>query len=61
MKRAYDWVEKGDDLLAVGKIDESLRAFEKARELAPTNEEIKFWVGITLIGSKITNQKVEKF
>ncbi|MFI5422234.1 MAG: DUF1028 domain-containing protein, partial [Nitrososphaerales archaeon] len=34
VKRAYDWVEKGDDLLAIGKIDESLRAFEKAGQLA---------------------------
>ncbi len=50
LKRAYDWVEKGDDLLAAGKLRESLRAFEQARRLSPGNEEIKYWVGITLIG-----------
>jgi uncharacterized Ntn-hydrolase superfamily protein len=51
IKRAYDWADKGDDLLALGKIEESLRAFEKARLLAPENEEIRYWVGITLVGS----------
>jgi uncharacterized Ntn-hydrolase superfamily protein len=51
IKRAYDWADKGDELLALGKVEESLRAFEKARELAPENEEIRYWVGITLLGS----------
>ena len=51
VRRAYDWADKGDDLLALGKIEEALQAFEKAKQLAPENEEIRFWVGITLIGS----------
>ena len=55
-KRAYEWVEKGDNLLALGKLEESMRAFKKAKDLAPGNEEIGFWVGITLIGSQ-NNQK----
>ncbi|MDA4111317.1 MAG: DUF1028 domain-containing protein [Thaumarchaeota archaeon] len=51
-KRAYEWVEKGDDLLAIGKLEESMQAFEKARELAPENDEIRFWAGVTLLGSR---------
>ena len=37
--------------MALGKIEEALEAFEKARQFAPENEEIRYWVGITLIGS----------
>jgi len=52
IRRAYDWADKGDDFLASGKIEESMRAFKKAEDLAPGNEEIRFWVGITLLGSE---------
>jgi uncharacterized Ntn-hydrolase superfamily protein len=52
LKRAYDWADRGDDFLSLGKIEESKMAFKKAEELAPGNEEIRFWVGITLLGSE---------
>lgn len=57
LKRAYDWVEKGDDLLGLGRIEESLGAFKKAEELAPDYEEIRFWVGVTLSGSQTTQRE----
>ena len=57
LKRAYDWVEKGDDLLGLGRIEESLGAFKKAQELAPDYEEIRFWVGVTLSGSQTTQRE----
>src|SRR5579864_5083883 len=52
LKRAYDWADKGDDFLSLGKVEESMKAFKKAEEIAPRNEEIRFWVGITLLGSE---------
>jgi uncharacterized Ntn-hydrolase superfamily protein len=52
INRAYEWANKGDDLLGLGKIEESMKAFKKAENLAPENEEIKFWVAITILGSK---------
>jgi uncharacterized Ntn-hydrolase superfamily protein len=52
MRRAYDWVERGDDFLALGKVEESMRAFKNAQDLVPGNEEIRYWVGITLLGTQ---------
>lgn len=57
VKRAYDWVEKGDDLLGLGKIEESMKAYRRAEELAPEYEEIRFWVGITLMGTPATQKE----
>lgn len=57
MRRAYDWADKGDDMLALGKVTESLKAFRKAEELAPESEEIRYWVGITLTGSEATQSQ----
>jgi uncharacterized Ntn-hydrolase superfamily protein len=54
IKRAYGWVDKGDDLLAIGKVEDSMKAYRKAQDLVPGNEEIRFWVGITLAGSQAT-------
>jgi uncharacterized Ntn-hydrolase superfamily protein len=54
IRRAYDWADKGDELLALGKVEDSLAAFKKAQELAPEIEEIRYWVGITLMGSPST-------
>ena len=57
IKRAYDWVDKGDDFLSLGKVEESMTAFKKAEELASGNEEIRFWVGITLLESEPNREK----
>lgn len=57
IRRAYDWADKGDDLLALGRVEESSKAFRKAEELAPESEEIRYWIGITMMGSKTTQSQ----
>ncbi len=54
IRRAYDWADKGDEFLALGKVEDSLTAFKKAQQLAPEIEEIRYWVGIGLLGSPAT-------
>jgi uncharacterized Ntn-hydrolase superfamily protein len=56
IRRAYDWADKGDDYLSLGKVAGSKSAFKKAEELAPENEEIRFWAGITLLGSGLNDE-----
>jgi uncharacterized Ntn-hydrolase superfamily protein len=48
-RRAYDWVDRGDDLIASGRQSEALRSYEKAMRLLPEMDEIKYWVGISLL------------
>lgn len=47
--RAYDFMNKGDEFIAEGKMDEAQEAYEKAAELAPGNPEILFWYAVTLV------------
>lgn len=51
IKQAYDWADRGDDYLSSGKIQESRDAFEKAYRFAPEIDELKYWRGISLLGS----------
>jgi len=53
---AYNHMNKGDDFIAEGKIDEAGLEYAKAAELAPGNMEIIFWHAVTLA----TNKELDK-
>lgn len=57
-KRGYDFVEKGDNQMASGKQSEALKSFERAMELVPEVDEIKYWVGINLLPTRKRAQGV---
>lgn len=46
--RAYDWMNKGDEFLADGEVDQALIAYRTAAELAPDMDELPFWHAVTL-------------
>ena len=46
--RAYRHVDDGDALVTEGKVEEAMRSYAEAARLAPTNNEILFWQGVTL-------------
>ncbi len=52
LHRGYQWANKGDELLTEGRMDESFRAYEKAGEVAPEIEELRFWQAVSLVNSK---------
>ena len=51
-RRAYDWVDKGDSEIASGKPSAALRSYERALGLVPEIDEIKYWVGISLLTTR---------
>ncbi|MGH8014902.1 MAG: DUF1028 domain-containing protein [Candidatus Zixiibacteriota bacterium] len=53
---AYNHMNRGDDLIAEGKIDEAGLEYAQAAELAPGNMEIVFWHAVTLA----TNKELDK-
>jgi uncharacterized Ntn-hydrolase superfamily protein len=57
LKRAYEWAEKGDDFLSSGNLEKAMDAFGKATDLAQGNEEIRFWFGVTLMGSGLGEEE----
>jgi uncharacterized Ntn-hydrolase superfamily protein len=49
--RAYLKMNEGDELFALGKIDEAANAYGTAASLYPDNPEMVFWHAVTLAGA----------
>lgn len=49
ISRAYDEMNRGDELIAEGNFEEASIAYENASVLAPGNNEILFWHAVTLV------------
>ena len=50
-QRGYDWVSKGDEYLASKKYPEARTAYQRALELVPEVDELKYWAGISLLAT----------
>jgi len=48
LQRAYQHMNRGDELLGVRKVEEALREYRAAAEMAPEIEELPFWHAVTL-------------
>ena len=48
LHRAYDHMNRGDDLLGVGRTEDALAEYRAAAQLAPQIEELPFWQAVTL-------------
>ncbi len=51
LKRAYEWADRADELMAAGRHEESSQAFRRAFELAPGVLELKYWWALGLYRS----------
>lgn len=49
IQRAYEYMNKGDDLLSKGDVDAAFTAYDTAANLAPHLLELPFWQAVTLI------------
>jgi len=47
--RAYNHMNRGDELIAEKKYDEANSEYSKAAKLTPGNMEILFWQAVTLV------------
>ena len=44
---AYELASEGDELIGQGRDEEAARCYRRAAELAPDNEELRFWAGLS--------------
>jgi uncharacterized Ntn-hydrolase superfamily protein len=51
LRRAYDRVERAEQLAMRGDLAGAVEEYTKAQEYAPDNIEIRFWLGLSLAGS----------
>lgn len=49
LHRAYDLMNRGDEAVAAGKMDEALRLYSAAQSKVPGNDEFVFWTAVTLV------------
>jgi uncharacterized Ntn-hydrolase superfamily protein len=58
-QRAYEWANKGDELLTARDFRAASDAYSKAFTLVPEIDELKYWAGIGLLTSR-TPERGEK-
>lgn len=51
VQRAYEHMNRGDDLLSQGLVDEAFLAYRQGASLAPHLDELPFWQAVTLLDS----------
>jgi tetratricopeptide (TPR) repeat protein len=58
---AYAWTNKGIELLSLGKINESIQAFDKAIEINPLCVDAWNNKGVALSALKRYNESIQAF
>ncbi|MCX7681821.1 MAG: DUF1028 domain-containing protein [Anaerolineae bacterium] len=61
LHRAYQHMNRGDELLGTGQVEEALRAYRTAAEMAPEVEELPFWYAVTLADLGRTDEALPIF
>jgi uncharacterized Ntn-hydrolase superfamily protein len=51
LQRAYNFMNRGDELAGEQQWDEAMDAYRRGAELAPEIEELPFWVAVTLFSA----------
>lgn len=50
LHRAYERMNRGDEAMAAGKLEDALREYASAESMVPDNDEFVFWHAVTLAG-----------
>jgi uncharacterized Ntn-hydrolase superfamily protein len=49
LRQAYDLAERADELIAQERRDEAALLYRRSMEVAPENDELRFWGGLALV------------
>lgn len=61
LHRAYELMNRGDDAVALGKMDDALRFYGSAAAMVPDNDEFVFWTAVTLVANGRTDEALPRF
>jgi uncharacterized Ntn-hydrolase superfamily protein len=61
LHRAYEKMNRGDEAVALGKMDAALREYSDAQRMVPDNDEFVFWTAVTLVGNKRGDEAMPLF
>jgi uncharacterized Ntn-hydrolase superfamily protein len=61
LHRAYERMNRGDEAVALGKMDDALREYSEAQRMVPDNDEFVFWTAVTLVANERTDEALPLF
>jgi len=61
LKKAYNSMNSGDDLLTENKVEEAMKCYTRAMEMYPDNAEMVFWSAVTLASMGKVNESLPLF
>jgi uncharacterized Ntn-hydrolase superfamily protein len=61
LNKAYNFMNKGDELLTENKIEEAMKSYTRAMEMYPDNAEMVFWPAVTLASSGRVDESLPLF
>jgi uncharacterized Ntn-hydrolase superfamily protein len=61
LNKAYNFMNKGDELLTEGKVEEAMRSYTQAMNMYPDNAEMVFWPAVTLASQGKVDESLPLF
>jgi len=61
LKKAYNSMNRGDDLLTENKVEEAMQSYNHAMEMFPDNAEMVFWTAVTLASTGKVDESLPLF
>ncbi len=61
LNKAYNFMNKGDELLTENKVEEAMKSYTKAMEMYPDNAEMIFWPAVTLASTGRVEESLPLF
>lgn len=61
LNKAYNFMNKGDELLTENKVEEAMKSYSQAMEMYPDNAEMVFWPAVTLASTGRVQESLPLF
>ena len=61
LNKAYNYMNRGDELLTENKVEEAMKSYTTAMEMYPENAEMIFWPAVTMAASGKVEQSLPLF
>ncbi len=61
LNKAYNFMNRGDELLTENKVEEAMKSYTKAMEMFPENAEMIFWPAVTLASTGRVEESLPLF